>query len=70
MKSPTLRTTIALTTLSALGCGDTYLTPALRVIDEGGLREHIQTLESDEFEGRAPSSQGEELTVQYLADAF
>ncbi len=70
MKSPTLRTTIALTTLSALGCGDTYLTPALRVIDEGGLREHIQTLASDEFEGRAPSSQGEELTVQYLADAF
>ena len=70
MKSPTLRTTIALTTLSALGCGDSYLVPALRVIDEGGLREHIQTLASDEFEGRAPSSHGEELTIQYLADAF
>ena len=70
MKSPTLRTTIVLTSLSALGCGDSYVTPALRVIDEAGLREHIQTLASDEFEGRAPSSHGEELTIRYLADAF
>ena len=70
MKSPTLRTIIVLIGLSALGCGDSYLTPALRVIDEGGLREHIQTLASDEFEGRAPSSHGEELTIGYLADAF
>ena len=70
MKSPTLRTTIVLTSLSVLGCGDTYLAPALRVIDEEGLREHIQTLASDEFEGRAPSSHGEELTIRYLADAF
>jgi len=70
MKSHTLRTTIVLTSLSALGCGDSYLAPALRVIDEAGLREHIQTLASDEFEGRAPSSHGEELTVRYLADAF
>jgi len=70
MKSPTLRTTIVLACLSALGCGDSYVTPALRVIDEAGLREHIQTLASDEFEGRAPSSHGEELTVRYLADAF
>ncbi len=63
MKSPTLRTAIALTTLSALGCGDSYLAPAHRVIDEGGLREHIQTLASDEFEGRGPSTPGEEKTV-------
>ncbi|MCH7474639.1 MAG: M28 family peptidase [Gemmatimonadetes bacterium] len=70
MKSPTLRITIVLTSLSVLGCGDTYLAPALRVIDEEGLREHIQTLASDEFEGRAPSSHGEELTIRYLADAF
>ncbi len=63
MKSPTLRTTIVLTSLSALGCGDSYLAPALRVIDEGGLREHIQTLASAEFEGRGPSTPGEEKTV-------
>ena len=30
----------------------------------------IKTLSSDEFEGRAPGSKGEELTVKYLEDAF
>ena len=30
----------------------------------------IRTLSSDEFEGRAPSSPGEELTVAYLVDQF
>jgi Zn-dependent M28 family amino/carboxypeptidase len=62
--------TILLVGLAALGCGDAYLTPELRVIDETGLREHTQRLASDEFEGRAPSSHGEDLTVQYLADTF
>ena len=53
MKKDTLQTAIALASLAALGDDDTYLAPALRVIDEGGLREHIQTLASDEFEERA-----------------
>ena len=30
----------------------------------------IKTLSSDEFEGRAPGSKGEELTAKYLEDAF
>jgi Zn-dependent M28 family amino/carboxypeptidase len=30
----------------------------------------IKTLSSDEFEGRAPGSKGEELTVKYLEDEF
>ena len=30
----------------------------------------IQTLSSDEFEGRAPSTAGEELTVNYLVEQF
>ncbi len=30
----------------------------------------IQVLSSDEFEGRAPGSKGEELTVKFLQDAF
>ena len=30
----------------------------------------IQTLSSDEFEGRAPSTPGEELTIAYLVDQF
>jgi len=70
MKRTFDRAICVLGALAITACGDSYLAPALRVIDEGGLREHIQTLASDEFEGRAPSSHGEELTVQYLADAF
>ena len=30
----------------------------------------IKVLSSDEFEGRAPGSKGEELTVKFLQDAF
>jgi Zn-dependent M28 family amino/carboxypeptidase len=32
--------------------------------------EHIKVLASDEFEGRAPGSKGEELTVSYLTEQF
>ena len=39
-------------------------------IDEDGLATHIATLASDEFGGRAPFSEGEEKTVQYLASEF
>lgn len=35
-------------------------------ITETSLLNHIETLSSDEFEGRAPATQGEELTVDYL----
>ncbi|SDZ76590.1 M28 family metallopeptidase [Microbulbifer marinus] len=34
------------------------------------LHKHIEVLASDKFEGRAPASKGEELTVNYLADQF
>lgn len=34
------------------------------------LTDHIKILASDEFGGRAPGSQGETLTVNYLIDAF
>ncbi len=70
MKSITLNTALVSASLLVLGCGDSYLTPTLRVIDEAGLAEHIQVLASDEFGGRGPSSPGETLTVQYLSDAF
>jgi Zn-dependent M28 family amino/carboxypeptidase len=39
-------------------------------IDEQRLLEHITVLSSDEFEGRAPGSRGEELTVNYVTDQF
>ena len=31
---------------------------------------HVRTLASDEFEGRAPGSKGEELSVRYLTERF
>ena len=34
------------------------------------LHEHIAVLASDEFEGRLPSSRGEELTLEYLESRF
>ena len=39
-------------------------------IDATSLLEHVQTLSSDEFEGRAPGSPGEEETIAYLTEQF
>jgi Zn-dependent M28 family amino/carboxypeptidase len=39
-------------------------------IDTGRVLADIRRLASDEFEGRAPGSQGEQLTVDYLIDRF
>ncbi|RUO29157.1 peptidase M28 [Aliidiomarina sedimenti] len=33
-------------------------------------REHLRTLASDEFEGRAPGTRGEELTIDYITNVF
>jgi Zn-dependent M28 family amino/carboxypeptidase len=40
------------------------------VFDEARFRQDIQTLSSDEFEGRAPTTKGEKLTLDYLTQAF
>ena len=37
-------------------------------INKEQLIEHIKVLASDEFEGRAPSSKGEKLTLEYLTE--
>jgi Zn-dependent M28 family amino/carboxypeptidase len=39
-------------------------------IEAQGMLEHIKTLSSDEFEGRAPATEGETKTVEYLVDQF
>jgi hypothetical protein len=48
------------------------LTPdaAEKLITPARLMAHIKTLSSDEFEGRAPSTKGEELTVKYFIEQF
>ena len=39
-------------------------------IEAAELLRHVKTLSADEFEGRAPGTRGEELTVAYLTKAF
>lgn len=43
---------------------------AVQQIDTAGLLERISTLASDEFGGRAPMSEGERLTLNYLEQQF
>ncbi|WP_338362779.1 M28 family peptidase [uncultured Pseudoalteromonas sp.] len=57
------------------GCATTSITPAditngYNSINAKELAEHIKTLASDEFGGRAPSSEGEKLTLDYLTKHF
>jgi Zn-dependent M28 family amino/carboxypeptidase len=46
------------------------LQPALEAITPDGLLAHIKVLASDEFEGRAPGTKGEERSVEYITDQF
>jgi Zn-dependent M28 family amino/carboxypeptidase len=46
------------------------LQPVLDAITPDGLLAHIKILASDEFEGRAPGTKGEELSVKYISDQF
>jgi Zn-dependent M28 family amino/carboxypeptidase len=44
--------------------------PAADAITADTMLRHIKVLSSDEFEGRAPGSKGEELSVKYISDQF
>src|SRR6202023_3118506 len=63
---------LALSTLSVFAADkpELKLKPALDAITPDGLLAHIRTLASDEFEGRAPGTKGEELSVKYISDQF
>src|SRR5689334_21388969 len=39
-------------------------------IDMNAVLQHTKVLSSDEYEGRAPGTKGEELSVRYLEDQF
>src|SRR6266581_4597637 len=59
------------TTMSILaGDPEDRLKPTLDIITPDGLLAHIKVLASDEFEGRAPGTKGEELSVKYINDQF
>ena len=65
MKKSTLLLTFAV--LFLIGCGS-QTDRAASSITEQSLLNHIEILSSDEFEGRAPATRGEELTVEYLVN--
>jgi Zn-dependent M28 family amino/carboxypeptidase len=52
------------------GCKPADMQKALKSITADGLSKHIRTLSSDEFEGRAPASKGEALTIEYIKKEF
>ncbi len=64
----------ALVSLTSMACSPAPQAPLpvsqLPDIDTAAVLKHISMLASDEFEGRAPGSRGETLTVQYLIDQF
>ena len=61
---------VILFVLAHYGAAAAPLDPALKpgrdAITPDGMLGHIKVLSSDEFEGRAPGSHGEELSVQYI----
>src|ERR1700736_4962711 len=59
------------TTIAGLaGDPEDKLRPSLEAISPDGLLAHIKMLSSDEFEGRAPGTKGEELSVNYITEQF
>ncbi len=68
---------LAVLIFSFLACGGssgpspeptTLSVSALPPIDGRAVLEHVKVLSSDEYEGRAPGTRGEELSVTYMVD--
>jgi len=63
---------------AASGCTKTVQAPtvgqlpvaSMPKIDQQKILDHIKVLSSDEYEGRAPGTKGEELTVNYIEGQF
>jgi Zn-dependent M28 family amino/carboxypeptidase len=77
MRQRLVPTAVILVMAGAIAChgqGTESVMPALTAALDGiraeRLQAHITTLASDEFEGRAPGTRGETLTVGYLVDQF
>ncbi len=44
--------------------------PAAAPIDAAAIARHVEILASDAYQGRAPGTQGETMTVEYLVTAM
>lgn len=67
------RISLALFSLALFTAATPVLEPpkaAENAIDPVELLEHIKVLGSDKFEGRAPGTKGEDLSVEYIAGQF
>lgn len=64
------RLALVLIMLALEACGAQSATAPIPGIDGKQLRADIKTLSSDKFEGRAPDSRGEQLTINYLRTRF
>src|SRR6056297_3005320 len=54
----------------AISCGQPPVDQAAESITAESLKSHIEVLSSDEFEGRAPATRGEDMTVDYLVETM
>jgi hypothetical protein len=63
-----LTTALALSLWLVVAC--TQQKPAPITLDGDAIKAHIQKLASDDMEGRAPGSKGEELATTYIADFY
>jgi Zn-dependent M28 family amino/carboxypeptidase len=54
----------------AISCGQPPVEQAASSITAESLMSHIEVISSDEFEGRAPATRGEDLTVDYLVETM
>ncbi|MFO7847630.1 MAG: M28 family peptidase [Balneolaceae bacterium] len=66
MKQYTSSLLLVLSALFALACSNNEPADNAHFITSENLLSHIETLSSDEFEGRAPAGRGEDLTVEYI----
>jgi len=66
--------TLSVNTFRLLAVFGVLLLPSVNAtpfqFDQKTYRQDVQTLASDEFEGRGPLSHGEKLTVEYLENAY
>lgn len=55
-----------------ISCNDENIkvVKALESIEEDDIKRHIAVIASDEFQGRAPATEGEQKTITYLAEQF
>lgn len=58
------------TAVCLLGCQQAASPTAKVTFDEPSYRQDLKTLSSDAFEGRAPTTHGEQMTLNYLTNAF